>query len=98
MKTLALTLALTFATPIIAAESLPEIVKKNALPDLRGGRTIKVGPADGIPTCFNGTRAKLSADDNTVKAWASSHAKHVCADATTVYVCRAGQNLSVKCE
>ena len=73
-----------------------EIVKKGDLPALKGGEA--KASANPIPTCFGGSRAKLSATDDLVKEWASTHDKHECADASTVYVCRAGKNLSVRCE
>lgn len=73
-----------------------EIVKKAALPALKGGKA--TAAKNPIPTCFGGDRAKLSATDDVVKDWAANHEKHDCAGAATVYVCRAGKNLSVRCE
>ena len=73
-----------------------EIVKKADLPALKGGKA--KAAQNPIPTCFGGSRAKLSSTDDLVKEWAATHAKHECADASTVYVCRAGKNLSVRCE
>lgn len=65
------------------------VVKKADLPALKGGKT--KASANPIPTCFGGSRAKLSATDDLVKEWAETHDKHECADASTVYVCRARQ-------
>ena len=85
-------IALTLAAGFAHAET----VKKADLPALKGGK-VKAAP-NAIPTCFAGDRAKLDASDATVKEWASTHEKHPCAGASVVYVCRAGKNLSVRCE
>ena len=47
---------------------------------------------------FSAILANGAHADDLVKEWASTHDKHECADASTVYVCRAGKNLSVRCE
>ena len=88
-------LALTLAAGFAHAE--PTIVKKSDLPALKGG---KVATADKspIPTCFAGDRAKLASTDPLLTEWVASHEKHACAGASTLYVCRAGKNLSVRCE
>ncbi len=72
------------------------IVKKADLPALKGGKS--TAAKSPIPTCFAGNRAKLASSDPLVVDWAKSHEKHACATAATVYVCRAGANLSVRCE
>jgi hypothetical protein len=72
------------------------VVKKADLPALKGGKA--KAENSPIPTCFGGSRAKLAATDDLVKEWAATHDKHECASASTVYVCRAGKNLSVRCE
>jgi hypothetical protein len=74
-----------------------EVVKKSDLPALKGG---KVAAADRspIPTCFAGDRLKVASSDALVTDWVASHEKHACAQAPTLYICRAGKNLSVRCE
>jgi hypothetical protein len=105
MKTIAIALTLSLALSITAlcqaAESGgPVVVKKADLPALKGGssKAERKTADDGIPTCFGGNRAKVSATTDAVKEWATTHADHVCANASTVYVCRAGRKLSVRCE
>ena len=93
MKTTILALSVLFASSAIAD---PVIVKKSDLPALKGGKAD--GPKSPLPTCFGGNRAKLAASDALVSAWVESHPKHSCASASTLYVCRAGANLSVRCE
>lgn len=95
---LVFSLAFGLCSAIIAncAHAEPTIVKKADLPALKGGKsTAEKSP---IPTCFAGNRAKLASSDPLVVDWAKSHEKHACATAATVYVCRAGANLSVRCE
>ena len=89
--------ATIIAATLYAGFAHAETVKKADLPALKGG---KVAAADKspIPTCFAGDRAKLSATDPLLTEWVASHEKHVCASASTLYVCRAGKNLSVRCE
>jgi hypothetical protein len=40
----------------------------------------------------------MAGDSSIIVEWASTHEKHDCAGASTVYVCRAGKNISVRCE
>jgi len=89
--------AFAIAATLYAGLAHAETVKKSDLPALRGG---KVANADKnpIPTCFAGYRAKMASTDPLLTEWVASHEKHVCASASTLYVCRAGKNLSVRCE
>jgi len=76
------------------AYAAPTVVKKADLPaTLKGGKTAK--NTDGIPGCATG-RAKV--DGDTMEEWASAHPTHACSAAKTMYVCRVGKNLSVRCE
>ena len=87
---------LTLTCASAFAFAAPEIIKRDDLPaNLKGGKTAKYN--DGIPSCTAG-RAKLAGSDELVHSWTSTHAKHECAGASVVYVCRAGRNLSVRCE
>ena len=89
--------AFAVAATLYAGFAHAETVKKADLPALKGGKVAKADKSP-IPTCFNGDRAKLASSDPLVTEWVSSHEKHVCASASTLYVCRAGKNLSVRCE
>jgi len=100
MKTIAtIILALTISASAFAA---PEIVKKADLPALKGGKAAGVTKdSSGIPTCFGGNRAKLTTKDMDAEpmlTWSGSHQRHACYGKDVVYVCRAGKNLSVRCE
>ena len=97
IKSITITLAIagyTFAA--CDAFAATELVKKSDLPALKGGKS-KAEPSP-IPTCFDGNRAKMPMSDELLTEWRATHAKHECAGASTVYVCRAGKNLSVRCE
>lgn len=95
IKAIALVFAVSGYT-FAACDARAEVIKKDDLPTtLRGGKVAK--NTDGIPSCTVG-RAKMAGSDELVKEWASTHEKHDCAGASTVYVCRAGKNLSVRCE
>jgi hypothetical protein len=96
-KLLVLAQSIAIAATLYAGFAQAETVKKADLPALKGG---KVAAADKnpIPTCFAGDRLKVSASDPLVTEWVASHDKHDCAGASTLYVCRAGKNLSVRCE
>ncbi len=95
IKTVLFTLAIAGYT-FAACDARAETIKRADLPaNLKGGKVAKAG--DGIPSCTFG-RAKMSASDELVQEWASTHEKHDCAGASVVYVCRAGKNLSVRCE
>ena len=76
-----------------------ETVKRQDLPaNLKGGKVSK--NSDGIPGCATG-REKLSGkdlDSEPIASWRATHDKHPCADAGTLWVCRVGKNLSVRCE
>jgi hypothetical protein len=95
IKSIALTLAIAGYT-FSACDARAETIKKDDLPALRGGKA--AASKNPIPTCFKGDRAKLPAADPLVTEWKATHEKHACAEAKTVYVCRAGANLSVRCE
>jgi hypothetical protein len=100
MKTTIKTIAIVSAFAMHAFAALDahagDIIKRDALPaTLKGGKVAK--NADGVPSCTVG-RAKLAASDELVIEWKSTHEKHDCAGASVVYVCRAGKNLSVRCE
>ena len=96
-RKLVLAQSIAIAATLFAGFCHAETVKKADLPALKGG---KVAAADKspIPTCFAGDRAKLASSDPLVTEWVASHEKHACAGASTLYVCRAGKNLSVRCE
>jgi len=96
-KLLVIAQATIIAATIYAGFAHAETVKQANLPALKGG---KVATADTspIPTCFAGDRAKLASTDPLLTEWVASHEKHACAGASTLYVCRAGKNLSVRCE
>ena len=89
--------SIAIAATLYAGFAHAETIKKADLPALKGG---KVAAADKspIPTCFAGDRAKLASTDPLLTEWVASHEKHACASASTLYVCRAGKNLSVRCE
>jgi len=89
--------SIAIAATLYAGFARAETVKKADIPALKGGKVAKADKSP-IPTCFNGDRAKLASSDPLVTEWVSSHEKHVCASASTLYVCRAGKNLSVRCE
>ena len=96
IKAIALTLAVAGYTFAACDARAAEVIKREDLPgNLKGGKVAKHN--DGIPSCTTG-RAKLAGSDELVTEWASTHEKHACASASTVYVCRAGRNLSVRCE
>jgi hypothetical protein len=95
IKSIALTIAIAGYT-FAACDARAEVIKKGDLPALKGGKA--EASKNPIPTCFKGDRAKLASSDPLVVEWASTHPKHDCAEAKTVYVCRAGANLSVRCE
>ena len=97
MKRFAIMFCVGFTTTTFSLAAFAETVKKADLPALKGG---KVATADKnpIPYCFAGDRAKLSSSDPLVTEWVESHPKHDCAGASTLYVCRAGARLSVRCE
>jgi hypothetical protein len=76
----------------------PKVIKKDDLPALKGGKTRK--NSDGIPGCSAG-RAVFGPheqDREPLLSWAGSHQNHVCFGADTLYVCRVGRNLSVRCK
>jgi hypothetical protein len=95
IKAIALTIAIAGYTFAACDASASEIIKRDDLPALKGGKTAK--NVDGVPSCTVG-RAKMAASEEMVKEWATTHEKHECAGASTVYVCRAGKNISVRCE
>lgn len=95
-RTLIIAQSIALALTLCAGFANAETVKKADLPALKGGKVAAV--KNPIPTCFAGDRAKLASTDPLVTEWAATHEKHACAGATTVYVCRAGKNLSVRCE
>ena len=88
--------AFAIAATLYAGFAQAETVKKADMPALKGGK-VKAEKSP-IPTCFNGDRAKLASTDPLLTEWVASHEKHACAGAATLYVCRAGKNLSVRCE
>lgn len=95
IKAIALTIAIAGYT-FAACDARAETIKRADLPaNLKGGKVAK--NTDGVPSCTVG-RAKMAGSDELVKEWASTHEKHDCAGASVVYVCRAGKNLSVRCE
>lgn len=97
MKTLvaALILSLTTCAVSLAAFGADgKVIPRKDLPaNLKGGKVAK--NSDGIPGCQTG-RVSMSVKD--LGDWAETHAKHDCATASTVLVCRVGKNLSVRCE
>ena len=94
---IALSLAFSFS-----ASAAPKVVKKDALPaTLKGAPQKAKGSSDGIPTCFSGARAVFGSSEQNVEpltSWAATHQNHPCFGADTLYVCKAGKNLSVRCE
>ena len=89
--------SIAIAATLYAGFASAETVKKSDLPALKGGKVAAANKSP-IPTCFNGDRAKLDSSDPLVTEWVASHEKHACASASTLYVCHAGKNLSVRCE
>jgi len=51
----------------------------------------------GVPACRKG-RLETTTSDEIVKTYLSDHPAHKCAEASTVYVCAAFGNLSIRCE
>ena len=96
-RIIVITQAFALASALYCGFARSEVIKKADLPALKGA---KVAAADKnpIPTCFAGDRLKLASTDPLVTEWVASHDKHPCAGASTIYVCRAGKNLSVRCE
>jgi len=89
------------STAAIAADKAPAktIVKKADLPELVGSQKSAAKYNDGIPTCFGGDRAVVTnMDAEPMLTWNGNHQNHPCFGADKVYVCRAGKNLSVRCE
>lgn len=99
MRTLVAALILSLSTcavSLVAFGADGKVIPRKDLPaNLKGGKAPK--SSDGIPSCTTG-RAKMDSSEGVVKEWAATHEKHDCAGAATVYVCRAGKNLSVRCE
>lgn len=95
-KLLVIAQAFAIAATLYAGFAHAETVKKADLPALKGAK-VKAEKSP-IPTCFAGDRAKMASTDPLLTEWVASHEKHVCASASTLYVCRAGKNLSVRCE
>ena len=95
-----ISIGIALATSQAAFAAERTIVKADALPgNLQGGAEKTAAKyADGVPSCMTKTRAKVAASDEALKEWVSTHEKHACATAGTLYVCRAGKNLSVRCE
>jgi hypothetical protein len=96
-RILILAQSIAIAATLYAGFAHAETVKKADLPALKGGKVAKADK-NPIPTCFAGDRAKLASTDPLLADWVASHDKHDCAGASTLYVCRAGKNLSVRCE
>lgn len=92
---ISLGIALAASQATFAADKGQIIPRKDLPATLKGGKAPK--SSDGIPSCTTG-RAKMDSSEGVVKEWAATHEKHDCAGAATVYVCRAGKNLSVRCE
>lgn len=94
--TIALVLSQLLCLGIAYAE--PTIVKRADLPQLKGGKVAKA--SDGIPSCTQGRAkfGKADQDREPILTWAADHQRHPCFGAETLYVCRAGKNLSVRCE
>jgi len=89
--------SIAIAATLYAGFAHAETIKKADLPALKGGK-VAASDKSPIPTCFAGDRAKLASTDPLLTEWVASHEKHACASASTLYVCRAGKNLSVRCE
>jgi len=89
----ALVIAQFISLGYIYGAEKPAVIKKADLPALKGGKVAK--NSDGIPSCTTG-RAKVQS--STLGDWATAHKDHACAGVAEVYVCRAGKNLSVRCE
>jgi hypothetical protein len=96
-KLLVIAQATIIALTLAAGFAHAETVKKGDLPATLKGAKVKAEKSP-IPTCFAGDRAKLASTDPLLTEWVASHEKHACASASTLYVCRSGKNLSVRCE
>lgn len=101
MKTLVAALILSASLSIASlcfAADKGTVVKHSDLPALKGG---KVPTSESVfPLCVTG---RMVSDWGTVMdlddRWtAEKVSKHGCSGASVVYVCRAGRNLSVRCE
>jgi hypothetical protein len=90
---ISLGIALAASQATFAADKGQIVPRKDLPANLKGGKVAKNN--DGIPGCTTG-RVAMSLKD--LGDWAETHAKHDCASASTVLVCRVGKNLSVRCE
>jgi hypothetical protein len=105
MKRTLIALSLLIASPAFAADKASpqpsNVIKTKDLPALKGGKAKAERKFnDGIPQCFSETRLAVTNEDDypALLDWAATHQDHVCYGAPTLYVCRAGRRLSVRCE
>jgi hypothetical protein len=114
MKTITLTLALTFATMAItcaafASDDKPEVSKKpvfagqfiakDDLPQVVKEQSAKKEPKfPGIPSCAKGRVLLTNHDSEPLLTWAGEHQDHKCFGADKLYVCASFGKLSVRCE